>query len=635
MSEEKISHPTLNFDQKDIGTEMSSIFTLEENFDPQKACEKLVARTKASEKYVGRQKLAQGGMGTIYAVYDRDLKRSVAMKIILPNIMANRQMFLNFIDEARITGQLEHPNIIPVHDLGVAEGNNLYFSMKKIVGEELSSILRRLRDGDPTIEGKYDLFALLSMFRKVCDAVAFAHSKDIIHRDIKPDNIMVADYGEVLLVDWGLARRLGEPDHPVLLDGEQAPGDPLSEAAGDRTPTRFGMIKGTPAFMPPEMAKGAADEIDKRSDIFLLGSTLYTISTLYAPFRGEDVIEIIDNAENCDFEHPQKRAPNRGIPAELSRIILKSMAYSRDDRYQTVNDLIEDIDDLIAGRTASEQRVFKAGEHLMVQNEVGEECYVIVEGRVEVYVAGGTHKVSLVELTAGDCIGEMGIISKAPRSASVQALVDTTVVVITQELIQRSLDKLPPWLGNVVQAIVRRLRIANVNVHPLVNASCAYHVLNQLWMMYLCWGKPLADAESGTRVVLLDYDMAVREIVTNTGLNRDRVLLVLEKLAASGIMAAYDEDRIYIPNIGLLRQFINYIQEQQQNIDAPFAEEPNIALYANVNEFVVSRPLTDGTTEAAELEPVLSYPAEQIMGCETTGEMWVKFDEIINTFQGK
>ena len=173
---------------------------------PEDIVARLLERKEGSEKYLVGEKVAQGGMGAIYKVHDQDLQRTSVLKVILPNTMEDVLLFRRFIEEARITGQLEHPNIIPVHELGVLGANKLFFSMKYVKGEALGSILRKTRDVDPNYIKKFSLYTRLTIFRKVCDAVAYAHSKKIIHRDIKPDNIMVGEYGEVLLMDWGLAR---------------------------------------------------------------------------------------------------------------------------------------------------------------------------------------------------------------------------------------------------------------------------------------------------------------------------------------------------------------------------------------------------------------------------------------------
>ncbi len=604
-----------------------SIFTIDDNFDPIKACSKLINREKECEKYIIQEQIAQGGMGAIFRVYNRDLKRHNVLKIMHAKIMENRQMFISFIDEARISAQLEHPNIIPVHDLGVLEDNKPYFSMKEIIGDGLDSILRRIKQGDPHTCEKYTLFPLLTIFRKVCDAMAFAHSRNIIHRDIKPENIMVGDFGEVLLVDWGLAR---------CLDQEEVQGeaiefddiDPLADTISNRRRTRYGLIKGTPAFMAPEMAKGMADEIDKRSDIFLLGSTLYAIATLSAPFLGDDVIEIIENSELCRYENPQDRAPERELPIELCRIILKAMAPNPDHRYQTVVDIIEDIDDLMEGRTVSEQRNYQPGDLLMSEGEKGHEAFVIKSGQVMVFKTVQGKQVPLVTLKEGDSIGEMAMISDAPRSASVQALTKTNVVVITEDLIKRGLDKLSPWMGNIVQALVHRLRTTNANVHPLLNTDCSYHVLNQLLLIYLCWGRPQRDEFNNCLRVTLNIEKTIIEIAANLCLTRDRVSHVIAVLVEWSLLYVYENDdtQFYLPNLGLVGQFLKFLKHQYQILNA-YDHDLYISILANKQEIVFRRNLGGEFDQNEELEMVPGVDTTELTGCATS-------DELLNRFIG-
>ena len=630
MNEENLTRPTLVFDKND-GTEkpINSVLDLVSDFDFKSACKDLTNRGSQSEKYIIQEKIAQGGMGSIHEAVDRDLKRTSVLKIIHEKIMENRQMFLSFIDEARITGQLEHPNIVPVHDLGVVQGDRLYFSMKRINGVALNTVLSKIRDGDAELTKKYSIYSLLTLFRKVCDATAYAHSKNIIHRDIKPENIMVGDYGEVLLVDWGLARRLEGPEpFPKSLGIDDS--DPFAEITGDRTKTNVGLVKGTPAFMSPEQAKGLTDEIDKRSDIFLLGATLYSISTLTLPFRGIDIYEILDNAELGNIEPPEERAPNRELPAELSRIIMKAMAHNPDDRYQTVEGMIEDLDDLLEGRTASEQRVFASGELLMEEGDEGNEAYVIMSGEVEVYKSIEDKIIPLVTLKDGDSIGEMSMISQTTRSASVRALSYTVVTVITEDLIKHGLEKLPPWMGKVVHALVERLRATNANVHPLLSSSCSYHVLNQLRMVYLCHSHPQVDEFTGESVPTLHIDNTVREIAMNLCIDNERVTIVIASLMDQSIIDSFDYQHLWIPNFGLFCRFLDYLK-RQLGIETPFEINKNTTLILNDREIVVDRSFGKKGEQAPKLAPMNQKTVDELLGCQNDIEIYSLFEEIMHS----
>ena len=175
-----------------------------------------------------------------------------------------------------MTGQLEHPGIVPVHQLGVDAQGRLFYAMKLVRGTTLGEIIKRLQAGEPVAVAKYPLGTLLTIFLKVCDAVAFAHSRGVLHRDLKPENVMVGEYGEVLVMDWGLAKVVGAEK------GEARPVPTGSGRLGPASPalTLDGQILGTPAYMAPEQARGEIGSLDGRTDVYSLGAILYTLLVL-------------------------------------------------------------------------------------------------------------------------------------------------------------------------------------------------------------------------------------------------------------------------------------------------------------------------------------------------------------------
>jgi eukaryotic-like serine/threonine-protein kinase len=600
-------------------------------FVPEQVIATLLKRENDSEKYIVDCKVAQGGMGAIYRVDDQDLKRTSVLKIILPGVMEDALLFRRFIEEAQITAQLEHPNIIPVHELGVLGDDKLYFSMKYVQGDPLGSILKKVRDGDKEFCAKYTRFSLLTIFRKVCDAIAYAHSKDIIHRDIKPDNIMVGDYGEVLLMDWGLARR-EDPDKDT--SARHAGGDRHEyyedEAEDDGFKTQFGVVKGTPAYMAPEQARGSVDEIDNRSDIYLLGTTLYAMVTFQVPFVGNDIYEILANAENGIFVPPGERAPEREIPEELCRIIMKAMAFKQEDRYQTVEALSEDLDALMAGNTGSTRKRFRAGEYIMQEGEAGNEAYVILSGKVEVSKTVRGKSITLISLTSGDIIGEMALILQAPRTATVQAIENTKVVVINEDTMKQGLGQLPPWMGKVVDSLADRLRTANANVHPLMSGNCTYHVLNQLRLIYAFWSVPEIDENNNGTVAVVNTDHAVHEIASNLSITKERVALILSQLFEHNLVTPVNSDAFYISNFGVLCQLVDHAR-QQMGIETGFDQNKSTSLYADKGELVVRHSVPDGFKSASEPTEILSRPADELIGAGTEAEILEQFDAILTS----
>ncbi|MGE3511450.1 MAG: protein kinase [Vicinamibacterales bacterium] len=276
--------------------------------------------------------LGRGGMGIVRLAEDPELGRQLAIKFVRE---AGTDAAAQFLNEAQITAQLEHPNIVPVHEVGRDVLGRPWIAMKHIEGDSLAKVIEewKLHGKRGALRGE-DYSTILGIFNKACDAVAFAHSRGVIHRDIKPANIMVGAYGEVLVVDWGLAKGLGRRD-------SLRPG--TSERIANAQVTLVGDVFGTPAYMAPEQARGDVDQISERTDIFALGATLFHLVTLCPPYSGRHSDEVLARARQYRLTPPRRRAPNHGIPRELEAIILKAMAHHPGDRYSSVRALQEDL----------------------------------------------------------------------------------------------------------------------------------------------------------------------------------------------------------------------------------------------------------------------------------------------------
>ncbi len=325
-----------------------------------------------SGKYEVGEKIAAGGMGTILQAQDLAIRRIVAMKVMMGR---RDEDVMRFVAEAQITGQLEHPNIVPVHDMGDDHSGQPFYTMKLVRGQTLSAILRGIQNGDAQMIADHPLAHLLTTFQKVCDAVAFAHSKRVIHRDLKPENIMIGDFGEVLVMDWGLAKIIGSKEGAVpsqrSKDGSIVAETTVRTARmdqGETGRTMMGLVVGTPHFMSPEQARGEVDEVDERSDIFSLGAILYKMLTLENPFPGTKILEVLEKVQHAMPTPPvdvtadnKKRLPHLPdgcVPASLSAVVMKALARHPVNRYQTVQELQREIE---AYQTGFATRAEKAG----------------------------------------------------------------------------------------------------------------------------------------------------------------------------------------------------------------------------------------------------------------------------------
>lgn len=274
-------------------------------------------------------KIAEGGMGTVFRAHDSSLDREVAIKV-MDDSLQDTQFAERMQQEAQVIARLEHPGIVPIHDVGILPDGRMFYAMKLVQGERLDVFCQTARA----------LPERLRLFQKICEAVAFAHAQNIIHRDLKPANIMVGAFGEVLVMDWGLAKILGEEKASETRMAMPEPGAAFQDKTdgGSGLATQVGAVLGTPDYMAPEQARGENNRLDQRADVYALGAILQFVLTGSHPFQ-----KIESQAKD--------KAPKR-----LQAIIRQAMAEPREQRYANASELAADIERFLNDETVTAYR---------------------------------------------------------------------------------------------------------------------------------------------------------------------------------------------------------------------------------------------------------------------------------------
>jgi len=313
-----------------------------------------LATASFEQRYALGEELGHGGMGLVRRVTDRTLGRELAMKVIRPvETGRSRRLLRRFLEEAEVIGRLEHPGIVPIHELGLDPDGQVYFTMPLVRGRTLKEILKLATAGE---EGWTEV-RVLEVLLRVCDAVAYAHSRGVLHRDLKPANVMVGRFGEVYVMDWGLARTLGRREERAEMDAAEADGPALTLA---------GEILGTPAYMAPEQALGRSNELDERSDVYALGAILYELLAGVRPYGERSSAEALERLAQAPPAPVEDLVA--GASAELVAITRRAMTRERDARYPSVAALASDVRAYLEGRVV---RAHRSGPWIEARKWIG------------------------------------------------------------------------------------------------------------------------------------------------------------------------------------------------------------------------------------------------------------------------
>ena len=321
--------------------------------DPSATCDYVSAgaSTSAGQRFRILRPHAKGGLGEVFVARDEELHREVALKKIQERHADDASSRARFLLEAEVTGGLEHPGVVPVYGLGQYADGRPFYAMRFIKGDSLKEAIERFHKaedkGSDAGERALEFRRLLGRFVDVCNAMAYAHSRGVLHRDLKPGNVMLGPYGETLVVDWGLAKVVGRAEGPAI--SEEATLRP--DAASGSAATMAGSAIGTPAYMSPEQAAGKLDLLGPATDVYSLGATLYSLLTGKAPFAGADHGAVLARVQRGDF--PSPRQVKADVPKALEAICRKAMALRPEERYSSARALADDIEYWLADEPVS------------------------------------------------------------------------------------------------------------------------------------------------------------------------------------------------------------------------------------------------------------------------------------------
>ena len=382
---------------------------------------------------LGRE-IGRGGMGHVHPATDRNLLRPVALKRLDKEIATKPFYRDAFVAEGQITGQLEHPNIVPVHELAIDPNGIPYFTMKLVQGISFEKWLMGRKTGSvERIEGGIEILL------KVCDALAYAHHRGVVHRDLKPENIMVGDFGQVYLMDWGLAKLIRS-----------------QPASGARSLMNAPGPAGTPHFMAPEQARGNPADIDERCDVFGMGALLFEVLSGQCPYGTHPSSEVIlKRAALGQVISIDRACEGVGVSRRIRAVAEKATQPDPAKRYATVAEMQTAMRAFLNGGLHLPRKSFAAGEVIVREGDKGEAAYMIVAGRCRAYRSSNDGEETLAVMEPGEAFGEMALILSEPRAASVVAMDPVTVLVLDKATLNEGLG-LSGWTGALVRALAQR-----------------------------------------------------------------------------------------------------------------------------------------------------------------------------------
>jgi serine/threonine-protein kinase len=513
---------------------------------------------------------ALGGLGAVFVAMDEELHREVALKEIQDRHADDPVSRTRFVLEAEITGALEHPGIVPVYGLGRHSDGRPFYAMRLIRGDSLKDAIAAFHSDSALQQNpgtrSLELRKLLGRFLDVCDAVEYAHRRGVLHRDLKPGNVMVGRYGETLVVDWGLAKAVGRDD-PARAREEMTF---VPNAASGSAETRAGSAVGTPAFMSPEQAAGDLDQLGAPSDVYSLGATLYCLLTGRPPFEGSDLEAVLWAVRRGEF--PPPRQLDRSIDPALDAVCLKAMAQKPEERYESPKMLAEDIERWMADEPVSAWRepISRRAARWMRRHRTAvtasaAAALMALVGLSAVLLVKARDNVNLRAAYGREHLANLALLAANERE---KARFD-----LAMEAIQTF------HTGVSTDVLLKRKEFAELRGKLLGGARVFYDKLKDLLE---------SQTDRRSRDALAEAYSEVGRLVSAIGSKRDALTAyeqaraIREKLVAADPTSRYDRDKL----AGNLNNLGNLLRETDRRAEALAAYDRALAIeQALVNEY--------------------------------------------------
>ncbi len=411
-----------------------------------KSIAKLLKLYRRPHRYRPLKQLGEGGLAAVSSCFDTYTSRVVALKELKAENLRSSFLVQSFVNEVKLISYLHHPGLVSVFDTFLLDRNRVCYTMTLVEGDSLAQLLEtdQLFSSGPRLS----LARSLDIFTKMAETMAHVHDRGVIHLDIKPENVMVGRYGEVMIMDWGNARLYDPQPYREYLARSGSDDVPLSEDE------RRNVVLGTPLYMSPEQTGTPRNLLTPASDIFSAGVVLYEMLTGVRPFQAGEPDVAMEKVRTYDPLPVHEL--NRDVPARLSQICEKMLAKEPCKRYETFRDVVGELSELRESGQAFSTRTYKGGELIFSEGDPGEYAFTVLSGKVEIVKKDGDRSRVLATLGKGEVVGELAIFTDHPRTAAAKAVEDTTIRVMGADDVKGELEKLRPWVGDMVRALSER-----------------------------------------------------------------------------------------------------------------------------------------------------------------------------------